>query len=462
MATVAPAVIGRGVDLLRLSVVRRLVVSRWPWLIVRAVALAILLLIIAGGLAGTPVGNRNIGIVLVWIGWWAALVLAAVPLLGRGWCAVCPLPLPGEWLQRGAVLGPSRGRTWLASGRRWPRALRNTWLQTALFLLLALVAMTVLTRPAVTAAVLALLLLLGVAVSVVFERRTFCRHLCPVGGFIGVYSQAAPLAVRVRDTAVCATHHDKTCVTGSADAWGCPWNVYPGALLRNVDCGLCFECVQACPRDNVGLYLQPVGADLAQDRGRRTDEAFKALVLLGSAAAYAAVMLGPWGALKTAALAVGSGPWALFAALFLVTVAAVVPAAFWLAVRLGATPGAPAGSVRHAFRGLAASLVPLGLAAWMAFSLSLLLVNGSYLAAVLSDPFGWGWDLFGTAGTAWLPFLTSFLPWAQAAVLLGGLAWSATVATRWSARHGRPISQVGPVVLFQLLAAVGLLWLNVG
>jgi polyferredoxin len=427
--------------------------------------LGILLLIVVAGLVGTPVGSRNLAIVLVWIGWWAALAVLAVPLLGRAWCGVCPLPVPGEWLQRGAVLGPRPGRRrgWTL-GLRWPAALRNTWLQTAAFLLLATVAMVVLTRPAVTAAVLALLLLLAVGTSLVFEGRAFCRHLCPVGGFIGVYSQAAPLALRVRDPALCAAHLEKTCVTGSSAGFGCPWNVFPGSLVKNVNCGLCLECVQTCPHDNIGLFLQSPGRDLHEARGRRLDEAFKALVLLGSAGAYAAVMLGPWSGLKAAANAVGSLPWAAFAVSFLLVVGVLVPAAFWAAVRAGLALSASREPVRPAFVRFAYTLVPLGLAAWTAFTLSLLLINGSYLVPALSDPLGRGWDLLGTTGTLWSPYLTSLLPWIQALALLGGLAWSALLASRLASASGFPHArgQAVPVVLWQLAATIVVLWLLIG
>ncbi len=452
-------------DLLRLRPIRALAASRWPLLGIRAAALGILLLIIVAGLFGTPVGSRNLSIVLVWIGWWAALAMVAVPLFGRAWCGVCPLPLPGEWLQRGAVLGPrpDGGRGW-SLGWRWPTRLRHTWLQTAAFLLLALMATVVLTRPAVTAAVLALLLVVAVGTGLVFERRAFCRHLCPVGGFIGVYSQAAPLALRVRDTALCAGHTEKTCVTGSTAGYGCPWNVFPGGLVKNVNCGLCMECVQTCPHDNIGLYVQPFGRDLNEPRGRRMDEAAKALVLLGSAAAYSAVMLGPWSGLKSAALTVGSARWAVFAVLFLLGVGAVLPGAFWLAARASFALGGSREPVRRVFVRFSYSLVPLGLAAWLAFTLSLLLVNGSYLIPVLSDPMGWGWDLFGTTGAAWSPYLTGLLPWMQAFALLGGLAWSTLLAARLAAESGRSLAfaQAVPVVLFQLVVTVVLLWLLVG
>ena len=68
-------------------------------------------------------------------------------------------------------------------------------------------------------------------------------------------------------------------------------------------------------------------------------------------------------------------------------------------------------------------LVPFGLLAWIAFSLPLLMVNGSYIIQVLSDPFGWGWDLFGTAHFPWTPFYPEAVPHLQALILLIGLVF---------------------------------------
>jgi len=43
------------------------------------------------------------------------------------------------------------------------------------------------------------------------------------------------------------------------------------------------------------------------------------------------------------------------------------------------------------------SLVPIAIAYLVAHYYTLLLVQGQAIIALLSDPFGWGWDLFGTA-----------------------------------------------------------------
>ena len=229
--------------------------SRWPGFIFA----------ILSGFIGTPVGNHNFSIVFVWIVWWALLMLIVVPFLGRGWCAICPIPMPGEWLQNGALLKP-RGKGF-GLNRKWPKRFRNIWLQNIAFTLLALFSAVVLTQPSVTGVVLLLFLIVALVTSLIFERRAFCRYLCPVGGFIGLYSQVAPVEVRVKDPAVCAVHTEKSCYTGSKDGYGCPWLVYPGTLTKNINCGLCMECLRTCTQDNVAFNLRSFGADL-QTTGR--------------------------------------------------------------------------------------------------------------------------------------------------------------------------------------------------
>jgi hypothetical protein len=452
-------------DLTRIPLVRQALASRWPQFLLRLLALGGFVLAILAGLLGTPVGNRNFSVVAVWIGWWALLILVAVPLFGRGWCSICPIPLAGEWLQQGAILGPPGSRRGLGLGRRWPRRLNNIWLQNGAFLILALFSVVVLTQPLVTALILAALFLLATATSLIFQRRSFCRYLCPVGGFIGLYAQAAPVEVRVRDTAVCAGHREKSCYTGSQDGYGCPWGVFPGGLVKNTYCGTCMECLRTCPLDNIAVQIRPAGADLAVARGRRLDEAFKAFIMLGGALAYAAVLLGPWGGLKTAAYDIGSGRWWLYALGFLALVVALLPGLFWLATAAGRLLSGSRRSPRQLFVSFAYALVPLGLAAWIAFSLSFVFANLSYLWPVISDPLGWGWDLLGTAGGQWQPYLTRLAPLLQSLVLVGGLGWSAATAWRIASEEQdgeAVVHQAAPVLLFCLMSTVGMLWLLVG
>src|SRR5574342_296138 len=304
--------------------------NRGPQLAVFTVMLAGYLFAILAGLIGTPVGSHNFSIVFVWIAWWAILILVAVPFFGRGWCAVCPIPVPGEWLQRGAVLAPPEKKPkWL--NRRWPRALRNIWLQNISFLLLALFSSVLLTTPNITGIVLAVMLFAAIGLSTIFERRAFCRYLCPVGGFIGLYSQTAPIELRIKEKQVCVTCDGKPCYNGSTNGYGCPWDVFPGGLTKNTYCGLCMECIRTCPHDNIAINLRSFSADLVVP-STRIDEAFKAFIMLGSAMIYAGVLLGPWGALKDAAYNVGTSAWSVYAVVFLTIIFVLLPGFFTLGI----------------------------------------------------------------------------------------------------------------------------------
>ena len=449
-------------NILRFPLIKTLLVNRWPQFVIMVIALAGFLLAILSGLFGTPVGSRNFGIVFVWIAWWAILMLVAVPLLGRGWCSICPIPAPGEWLQRGAMLG-SREQAMKWGKKRWPNRLRNIWLQNGTFLLVALFSTVILTQPKVTAIVLAAFLFVAIGASLIFERRAFCRYLCPVGGFIGLYSQLAPVEVRVIDTAVCTAHTEKTCYTGSADGYGCPWDVFPPGMVKNTYCGMCMECLRTCPHDNLAVNIRSFGADLSVDRNRKMDEAYKAFIMLGAAAVYSTVLLGPWGSLKLAAYSVGTLSWLIYAASFLTLILLALPGIFWLTVWFGKKLSRSTLPMKQSFIAQSYSLVPLGLSAWVAFSLSFVFANFSYVLVALSDPFGWGRNLLSTAGISWTPWLTNLTPFLQVGVLVGGFIWSATTSRKIATEKMDSISAVKlsiPVIAFCLaftLTLMGLL-----
>ena len=438
------------IELTRVPFIKNALKSRYPQLAVFIVMLAGYIFAILAGFIGTPVGSHNFSIVFVWIAWWAVLILVAVPFFGRGWCAICPIPLPGEWLQRGAVLSPpDKKPKWL--NLRWPKFLRNIWLQNISFLLLALFSSVLLTTPNITGIVLATMLFAAIGLSMVFERRAFCRYLCPVGGFIGLYSQTAPIELRIKDKQVCVTCEGKPCYNGSQAGYGCPWDVFPGGLTKNTYCGLCMECIRTCPHDNIAINLRPFSADLAKP-STRMDEAFKAFIMLGSAMIYAGVLLGPWGAFKDAAYNVGTSAWFIYAVIFLAIIFIILPGFFTLGI-LKKKSTLP---LKQRFTSLATALIPLGLMFWVAFSLSFVLTNASYIIAALSDPLGLGWNLFGTANAVWQPILTSILAPAQTLALVGGLIWSARTAQK--AANEIRTSSIS-VIAFSFILTLVMLWL---
>jgi ferredoxin len=440
-------------DLASLPWLRPLIESRVPLFLVRSFTLAGFVFTILAGLLGPRVGSHNFAIIFVWIAWWTALKLVFIPLGGRSWCSVCPLPMPGEWLQQGSLLGGLQKPRGL--GLRWPKRLRGAWLQTGAFLLIGLFSAVTLTDGRLTAWILLALIAASAVLSLVFERRAFCSYLCPIGGFTGPYARFAPLEVRVKSSAVCAAHSEKTCYQA------CPWGQYPLAMRDSAQCGLCMECLRVCPSDNIALSLRPFGSDLGPEhRPQSLDEPLLALVMLGSALAYSAVFTGPWGWLKNAAYQIGSLPWLGYAGGFLALNLLLLPALFaaaaWMHRRLSAskTP------LHKVIAQQAQALYPLGLFTWIAFTVSFAFPKFYLVAEVLADPLGLGWNLLGLSGLK-LDWLQQVGPGLQAMLLLLGLAFALRLAQS-PAPRSRGRAAALPVSLFCIFYTGMVLWMLVG
>ena len=465
---------GRRVDLFeRFPALRRLAMHRWfPFAVVLPMVVVLFFFLVAG-LYGSPIGNRNIIITIVWILWWFLLIIFMVPLGGRIWCLLCPLPFLGEWLARRRLVSvrpeAEVSRTLRSGGlnRRWPRRLSNLWLQNFLFLAICSVSTILVTRPALTALVLGLMLLAAVAVHAVFRRRSFCRYLCPLNAWMSLYSMTAVTELRPRDRAVCAGCRQRSCVKGTDSAWRCPWLLRPFKLERNNYCGLCMECVKACPNGNLTVNARQLCSDTTI---RGNDEAWMAFIMIALVVAYSVTLLGPWGTPREWSNVTEVGNWGGFAAhVAIVWVAAllVVPvlwlAAAWAARICAGARNVPVGKIftRYSFL-----LVPLGLFAWAAFSLPLIMVNYSHIVSSLSDPLGWGWDLFGTANQRWAPLLPEWIPLIQTPMLLLGLGlalWrGAAVAGELFPSRAAAVRSLVPHAVVCTAITVALLRLYVG
>jgi len=386
-------------------------------------------LLILSALWGSPVGNRNIAIIFVWIFWWTALKAVLLPFGGRLWCTMCPLPAPAEWLTRMRITGvrylaqPFRRlhHRFLGLNRDWPRALTNGWLQNGLFLALICFGIILITRPVATAVLFLFILGSTLILSLIFRGRAFCRFLCPVGGFLGTYSMAACTELRAVDPEVCRRHKEKNCLLGGEGGWACPWGQYTGNMSRNNYCGLCTECLKSCPKDNVSVFLRPFGSD---QRLKGWDEAYNVLIMLMVALVFSVTMLGPWDWIKQAANVTESRHVPQFLAYVGVVLAlclGVFPGLFAAAALAGRRLARAAAPWRELALRLAYVFIPVGIFAWIAFSLPQVMINYGYILSVLSDPLGLGWDLLGTAGHPFQPFWPASIPYIQGALLLAGL-----------------------------------------
>lgn len=453
-------------DLASIPAVRWLFKQRWFPMVLILFNMAIFVVILMSGIMnGFAAGNFSFGIMIVWILWWVLLMMLLVPVFSRTWCMMCPLPSLGEWFQRMKIFGVNNKLGGL--NLKWPKALSNMWLMNFLFLGTTFFSGFFTVKPLATFFLLGGIIVVGIILSLVFEKRSFCLYVCPVSGFQGLYSNAALTEIRAKDPAICAKHKNKTCVTGNKKGYGCPWLLEPHSLKRNTYCGMCLECFKTCPFDNMAFNVRPPGADLLVNEKRGLDEAWKSFIMLAIAVMFYTAMMGPWGWLKDWVRGATFGGWLRFVGLHAAFALLVIPGIFGIFALLSKlASGRREVSLKAVFVNLSYSLVPLGLAAWIAFSFGFLLPNGSYVLHIISDPFARGWDLFGTAEIPWTPVATGWLVPLQFLTLFVGYLVSADYGYKLAAQtYSDPAATrrgFVPLLVFLMLAVISFGWLYGG
>lgn len=216
-----------------------------------------------------------------------------------------------------------------------------------------------------------------------------------------------------------------SCYRGTDKSWACAWFEKMGGMERNNYCGLCLECVKGCPYDNIGLYWRP----FAQDRAiRGYDEAWKSFIMMVLAIVYPINLLGPWGKIKDWLNFTESGTIIQFILLSLnmfLWCLVIFPLIHYLFCKWSKIfSGVKEVETKELFKKYSYAYVPLGFLAWVSFSVPLTLVSTTYIMPILSDPFGWGWDIFGTAHAQWTPLLPHWIPYIQTLFILTGLLYS--------------------------------------
>ena len=120
-----------------------------------------------------------------------------------------------------------------------------------------------------------------------FEKRFWCRYLCPVGGMNGLFAKLSVLELRAQVGTCSGSCTTYACFKGGpADgeglaSSGCPLGTHPAHLSDNRNCVLCLTCAQACPHRSVQLALRPPAADIQREMSLPVGEPGLLLVLAG-------------------------------------------------------------------------------------------------------------------------------------------------------------------------------------
>lgn len=372
-----------GHDLMRHRWFARLMRSRAYPLVLQVPVAAAFGLVGYELLAGPSTAHKNAGTALMWVLWWPILPVLFV-VLGRLWCAVCPFGLISDVVQK--LVGVNRPV---------PRFLKKygIWIIDAQFLAITWAdhVWGIVENPWGSGVLLLLLTTAVIVSGAFFQRRTFCRYLCFLGGLCGNYSRTGGLALRA-DTDVCATCKAKAaCYNGATvdgrTIPGCPMFTFPRTMDSSANCNLCATCIKACPNDAISIRVRPPSRELWFVRNPKVEESFLAMAIMGIVLVQNITMLSIWNdVLGWAESTLGITDQAVvFTLAFAVAVAAPVGA---LALASRAAAGGNLETTWQNFARFGYALIPLDVAGHLAHNLFHLLAEGKAVWFTTASLFG--------------------------------------------------------------------------
>lgn len=435
-------------DILSIRFVDGLLKKRQIQFILQLPVVFFFFLLIAAGLFGSQFPDKNIATIVTWTVWWGGVIFTFL-IFGRLWCAVCPWAAVAEWVQRLSFWKVNR--TPLTLGNKWPVRFRNLYLMAGAFILItwAEFAFDMVLSPRNTAYLAVVTLFAAVIISILYERRTFCRYICPIGGMIGAYSTCSTLEVKARDRGICRGCQTKDCIHGNEKGYGCPVYEYPEGMDTASYCTLCTECMKTCPHDNISLNTRPVASELVRPGERPLDEAFMAILTAGIALFHGLTMIPHWFKLQEY-FYYGRGVSPVIVATAALFIFLILVLFFY---RLFSWMGGEGSFSRQAF-----ALIPLALFFHLGHNCLHLLGETGRLVAIVSDPFGWGWDIFGTARTRTGPLIPvpviNIIQWifvAAGCIISLVVVWKRGSGTREKAVMGVAVLLLTAIYIWMLM-----------
>jgi len=341
-------------------------------------AVSALALIVVAGIIGDQIPTRNFAPTAVWIAWWIGFSYVSA-FVGNVWSVVNPWAAVFDWCGQ-LVSSSTKPRTAKVT---WPGWL-GVWPATGLFLVFAWLELiwegrSIPLRLAWLAIGFSILTWTGMFL---FGRRTWLTSADPFALAFGILSRFGPTEIYVEPT-VC-------------DA--CAARGRPAANHREgPDCDACDRVSQSRRR----WLLRPPGAGLLHTEDVSDSLAIFVIVML-STVTFDGVMATPFwqrieSAMYVALPALGGARLAIINTLGLLAFCGLFVALYrvvatWIAHYSGNRMTADMAS-----RTFVLTLVPIAIAYLIAHYLSYFLIQGQLLIRLASDPFGFGWDIFGTA-----------------------------------------------------------------
>lgn len=183
--------------LYELPVLREIIKS--PWVFdhtLRYIVLPAFAFTLAALFLGPQTRDHNAALTYFWAGWWPAVMLS-FPFLGRIWCSICPFMAVGNIAQETVTKFGVELKSW----PKWGKSIGAAFAFGLFFLILMWEELWNLPQNGTLSASLLLLITSGAVFnSVQYEKRMWCRYLCPIGAMCRVFGTMSMTEVRTWKT----------------------------------------------------------------------------------------------------------------------------------------------------------------------------------------------------------------------------------------------------------------------
>ncbi|WHY91195.1 4Fe-4S binding protein [Neobacillus cucumis] len=355
-------------NLLSIPIIKKFIQSRWYPGIFQWIVLTVFSVIVYELVAGTVDPTRNVGTSLTWVLWWPLIPIFFL-VIGRFWCAICPFGKLSDIV-----------RKTIGSNRPMPKFLRKygLWMIDLFFITITYSdhIWGIVESPRGSGYLLLLLVTMVVGTSVFYERRTFCKTLCFLGGLSGNYSRSGSLELRGTPE-ICKTCKTQACFKGNDKAEGCPMFQFVRTMESSADCNLCGNCVKSCPNNSIRISPRVPTSELWGIKKPRLEHTFLAAVIMGIVFVQNITMVAIWqDILKAIGTVTGTDHYNVnFTVAFIISMAIPVGLLFATA-KIATLTGGSVEKVKKNFIRFGYAIIPLDLAGHLAHNLFHIITEG--------------------------------------------------------------------------------------
>lgn len=179
---------------------------------------------------------------------WFPLVFLSVIFTGRSWCGlICPMGAASEWANK---IGFKKAvPRWV----EWPGTPVVSFLIVTIWGQL----LGVRDHPEAMAWVFGSTMAAAILVGLLFgyNKRVWCRHMCPIGLMLGVFSRLGAVTFSPK--------RPKKGPEQIADKTVCPTRISLPYKKESRHCIACFRCVSPCAKGGLALTARPLGLEIA-------------------------------------------------------------------------------------------------------------------------------------------------------------------------------------------------------